>query len=88
MNPHLALDLALRGGGLYRLAEAAIEQLAHGPPLAGLGSLDQLGDDGTEIVLGHRVGQRRPPSAYGSRMGIAWSAGVALREASTSVTAV
>ncbi len=80
--------LARRDGGLYRLAEAAVEQLAHGPPLAGLGFLDQLGNDGTEIVPGHGVGQSRPPSAHGSRMGIAWSAGVALGEASTSVTAV
>ena len=73
---------------LHRLAEAAVEQLADRPPLAGLRSLDQLGDDGTQIVLGHGVRQRRPPSAHGSRVGIAWSAGVALREASTSVTSV
>ena len=82
------LQLARRGGRLYRFAEAAVEQLADRPPLAGLGFLDQLGDDGMEIVPGHGARQSRPPSAHGSCVRIAWSAGVALREASMSVTAV
>ena len=58
------LQLARRDGRLHRLAEAAVEQLADRPPLAGLGSLDQLGDDGTQIVRGDGLNECPAPGVH------------------------
>ena len=58
------LHLARRDGGLYRLAEAAVEQLAHSPPLAGLGSLDQLTDDLPQVVRGDGLNECPAPGVH------------------------
>ncbi len=82
------LQLGRRADGLYRLAQAAVEDFLRGLDVTVLGKLDELTDDGLDVLAGDSGQQRGAELPDVSSVRIPGTAGVSLGKAPATVSAV